>query len=400
MSNKDENSTDDIMSKLLWIESEMIKKQSKLKLQNNSMFVGDDESGYKKKHLKDENPYFDDPNSAGPSSSVYRTSLRQKPKNNVNQSSVSEEAGRNNERRPFYVSDKRQNQVQYGQPNDSSQTEVLSGSIERLPSSMIRSSIQEQRLPNIPENQNWTDDRRQNLEGKNEQHPPIYGGSMRQNQSQLDARPFQSSNDYRSSSIQEAEEKYTPLNFKDYKYDTSQNQTDDQSTNNYKNQSTSRRRNADGSSHSKKPNKRNKNYNESWNSDGYDYSQESNKNNTEFQGKSGAMSRCVDEVIPLAKLIKYTKRLIFTFGEIKDEISSDSKYQGVLNDHIKNVKQFLKNLEKSNGSCEQMSFMLKKYDYYRKTYYCIRDRIDANILIARRNINRCDKSDPNHNCNK
>lgn len=159
----------------------------------------------------------------------------------------------------------------------------------------------------------------------------------------------------------------------------------------------SSRQDLDGCANSQRSNKNNKNCNESWNSYGCANSQMPNMNNTEFQGKGGAMSRCVDEVIPLAKLIKYTKRLIYTFNEIKDEISSDSKYQSVLKDHINNVKRFLKNLEKSDGSCEQMSFMLKKYDYYRKTYYCLRDRIDANTLLARRDINRCDICDPNYN---
>lgn len=105
---------------------------------------------------------------------------------------------------------------------------------------------------------------------------------------------------------------------------------------------------------------------------------------TKFQMIRNADSPCADDTVSLAKLIKYTKRLKFTLYELKDEVAGSVKYKNSVDDLISKVEWFLKDLDQSDGSCEQTFILLEKYDIYRSAYYCIRKKIDTIKITDRK----------------
>lgn len=112
---------------------------------------------------------------------------------------------------------------------------------------------------------------------------------------------------------------------------------------------------------------------------------------TKFQMIRNADSPCTDDLVSLAKLIKFTKRLRFTLYELREEVSGHREYQKNVNDLIGKVEWFLKDLDQSNGSCEQTFILLEKYDVYRSAYYCLRNKVDTIQLTGGRDGNTSSK---------
>lgn len=454
MFQRNENSTEDILSKLIWIESEMIRKQPIKNVQENSVLVNDygNNDQYEKfnnvdLHFVDQNSaesgpiqYIDkqsskvywadtvkntnknddksfpstnngggrqDPeqNELRPSyrshsmqnmdytneeepSNAYGNDPRQLPPQNQTQPSLNtygsssrQDPGWNNDRRQsnvnqdriasnFSGSVSRQNTAWNGQPivHNSGARDIPSGSIERPTPPMQESTIHQGLISN---NDKYSGNSARQAPIVNEQSN-IYGNGTWQNQSQNYERPSRSFNAYRN----------------DIRQDPGMNVQ--QSSSNYY-----------GSGISQDPDQNSKG--QPWDMNKTDFNRQRNPEesvnshiyNRDIQRKPGAKSRCSND---MSMLIKYIKRLIYAFNELKDDIPRKSEYQDVLHDLIKDAKRFVQKLEKSNRSSVDTVNILKKYDYYRKTYYCLRDKIYADSLMARRDYNSCDNDCSDEEC--
>lgn len=84
-----------------------------------------------------------------------------------------------------------------------------------------------------------------------------------------------------------------------------------------------------------------------------------------------------DIVVTLPKIIKNTKRLLFSLDEILNELPLTSQHRNMVDKLINKVKWFLQDLCQSSGSQDQLNVLLDTYDYYRSSYYCLRDHLNG-----------------------
>lgn len=96
-----------------------------------------------------------------------------------------------------------------------------------------------------------------------------------------------------------------------------------------------------------------------------------------FQTIQAVSSLCTDDIAPLAKIRKFTKRLMFALDELRSEIPVTHKYYGTVGDLIEELQWFLKDLNDSNGTYDQKIILLEKYNCYRTAYYGLRSRING-----------------------
>lgn len=301
MSRKDEPSTEEILSKLIWIESAMKKKPPKTNAKGNAA----KEDVKDKNETKDEYSIHNSPLKSQNSrpSSVYRTG-------------VEKYSGGTNVDKP---------------PSDIYEENKTNGNQDNT-------REDEKSSPMHDNNGSRQDrDKRNNVYGEGSTHEP-----------------------YRN------DEQSSTRGSRGYSYIAREdpNVNDDgPSYKSYRNSS--------------KPDKSQKSERTSKNSRGSKrYSASPNKE-TKFQMIRNADSPCTDDLVSLGKLTKYTKRLKYTLYELKDEVAGNKEYQDSVDGLISKVEWFLKDLDQSNGSCEQTFILLEKYDIYRTAYYCIRKKIDT-----------------------
>lgn len=101
---------------------------------------------------------------------------------------------------------------------------------------------------------------------------------------------------------------------------------------------------------------------------------------TRFRVIRGASSSCPKNTVSLHKIVKYTNRLMFSLDELNAEamrVRVTCEQRGALDGLINRVKWFLKDLDRSKESCDQLTVLLNTYDAYRTEYYALRHRING-----------------------
>lgn len=96
--------------------------------------------------------------------------------------------------------------------------------------------------------------------------------------------------------------------------------------------------------------------------------------------RGAASSSCPKNTVSLHKIVKYTNRLMFSLNELNAEsvrVRVTCEQRGAVDELINQVKWFLKDLEQSRESCDQLTVLLNTYDTYRTEYYKLRDRING-----------------------
>lgn len=439
MFQRNTNSTDDTLSKLIWIESEMIRKQLINNIQENPMLVNDDWNNNIYTKFNNEDSHFTDLNSTEldsgqyielqsfkvyqndiekntskndrksfpshnhrggrqdpgqndlrPSytsrsmqdmdwinkedpSNTYGIDPRQLPPQNSNQPSLNK-YGNTSRQDPAWNVDGRQSNI-FGnvsiqntawngklKNHNSGAKEVPSGSIE-LPSSDLHESTISQEP--VWDYDDYSESRSRQTPIVNE-HSNIYENyTWKKNSGQKDERLSQSSNAYRNYISQDPGLNTKPSSSKDHGRGIKQGPDQDS-----KGLPLDMKKYINGRQNPER----------TLNSQIYN-------RDIRSQGKPSGKSWCSND---LSMVIKYIKRLIYAFNKLKDDVPKNHVYQDILIDLVNDAKRFLQNPEKSNRSSQDSISILKKYDYYRKTYYCLRDKINADNLMARRDFNSCD----------
>lgn len=87
----------------------------------------------------------------------------------------------------------------------------------------------------------------------------------------------------------------------------------------------------------------------------------------------------VDDMMTMATLIKYTRRLLFVLDELRQEMSAKhDRCCDAVTDLIHKIRLFYNDLKRTNAWDQQVDEFLEMYDCYRREYSCLRDQIECN----------------------